>query len=108
MIDDQLTKSCITAVGKAAGKQITTIEGLEKDGKLHPLQEAFLKADAMECGYCTSGMIVAGVALLKKNPRPSRDEIVTHMNRNVCRCGTYQRIVSAIQMASSNSAEASQ
>jgi aerobic-type carbon monoxide dehydrogenase small subunit (CoxS/CutS family) len=107
LIDDQLTKSCVTPVGRAAGKQITTIEGLSKDGQLHPVQTAFLKADAMECGYCTSGMIVAGVALLKKNPQPNHDEIVAHMNRNVCRCGTYQRIVAAIEMASGSSREAS-
>ena len=107
LIDGQLMRSCITPTGRAAGKQITTIEGLEKDGKLHPVQEAFLKADAMECGYCTSGMIVAGVALLNKNPRPKREEIVAHMNRNVCRCGTYQRIVAAIESASNTAGEAS-
>ncbi|MGH9881915.1 MAG: (2Fe-2S)-binding protein, partial [Pyrinomonadaceae bacterium] len=66
LIDDQLARSCITPVGRVAGKRITTIEGLAKDGRLHPLQEAFLKADALQCGYCTSGMIMAGVALLKK------------------------------------------
>jgi aerobic-type carbon monoxide dehydrogenase small subunit (CoxS/CutS family) len=107
LIDGQVMKSCITPVGRASGKQVTTIEGLEKDGKLHPVQEAFLKADAMECGYCTSGMIVAGVALLNKNPRPNREEIIAHMNRNVCRCGTYQRIVAAIELASNSSGEAS-
>ncbi len=100
LIDGLATRSCITQVGRAAGKEITTIEGLEKDGKLHPLQEAFIKADAMQCAYCTSGMIMAGAALLSKNPRPNRDEIVTGMNGNICRCGTYQRIVEAIQLAS--------
>src|SRR3989441_11693067 len=74
LLDGQPTRSCITAVGRAAGKSITTIEGLEKDGRLHPLQEAFLKADAMQCAYCTAGMIMAGVGLLSKNPHPSRDE----------------------------------
>src|SRR5471030_2752072 len=73
LLDGQPTRSCITQVGRAAGKQITTIEGLEKDGQLHPLQEAFIKADAMQCAYCTSGMIMSGAALLTKNPRPSRD-----------------------------------
>jgi aerobic-type carbon monoxide dehydrogenase small subunit (CoxS/CutS family) len=100
LMDGQPTRSCITQVGRAVGKQITTIEGLEKDGRLHPLQEAFIKADAMQCAYCTSGMIVAGAALLSKNPRPNRDEIISGMNRNICRCGTYQRIVNAIEMAS--------
>lgn len=99
LIDGQQQRSCVMPVGKAAGKQITTIEGLEKNGQLHPLQEAFLKADAMQCGYCTPGMIMAGVALLNKNARPTRDEIAQHMERNVCRCGTYLRIIAAIQMA---------
>src|SRR5438093_61137 len=98
LLDGQPTRSCITQVGRAAGKQITTIEGLEKDGRLHPVQEAFLKADAMQCAYCTSGMIMSGVALLNKNPRPARDEIIRHMDGNVCRCGTYQRIVTAIAL----------
>jgi aerobic-type carbon monoxide dehydrogenase small subunit (CoxS/CutS family) len=99
LVDGQQTRSCVTPVGRVAGKRITTIEGVEKDGNLHPLQEAFLKADAMQCGYCTPGMIMSGLALLNKNPRPTREEIVRHMDRNVCRCGTYLRIVAAIQMA---------
>jgi aerobic-type carbon monoxide dehydrogenase small subunit (CoxS/CutS family) len=99
LIDGQAIRSCITQVGKVADKQITTIEGLEKDGQLHPLQEAFLKADAMQCGYCTPGMIMSGVDLLNKNRQPTRDEIIRHMDRNVCRCGTYLRIITAIQMA---------
>ena len=97
LIDGLPTKSCITPVGRIAGKQITTIEGLEKDGQLHPVQEAFLKADAMQCAHCTSGMIMASVGLLAKNSRPNRDEIVKGMNGNVCRCGVYQRIVAAIE-----------
>ena len=100
LIDGQTTRSCTMPVGKVAGKQITTIEGLEKDGQLHPVQVAFIEADAMQCGYCTSGMIMAGVGLLKKNAKPSRAEIVKHMDRNVCRCCTYQRIVKAIEIAS--------
>jgi len=99
LIDGQQTRSCITQVGRVANKQITTIEGLEKNGQLHPLQEAFLKADAMQCGYCTPGMIMSGVALLDKTPRPTREQIVQHMNGNICRCGTYLRIIAAIQMA---------
>jgi aerobic-type carbon monoxide dehydrogenase small subunit (CoxS/CutS family) len=97
LIDGLPTKSCVMAVGRIASRQITTIEGLEKDGRLHPVQEAFLKADAMQCAYCTSGMIMASVGLLSKNPRPNRDEIVKGMNGNVCRCGTYQRIIAAIE-----------
>lgn len=104
LLNGQLTRSCVTQVGRAAGKQITTIEGLEKDGKLHPLQEAFIKADAMQCAFCTSGMIMAATALLSKNARPSRDEIVSGMNRNICRCGVYQRIIEAIQIASAPTA----
>jgi len=99
IIDGQLTRSCVTPVAKAAGKNITTIEGLAKEGKLHPLQEAFIKADAMQCAYCTSGMIVAASALLNRNAHPTREEIVGFMNVNVCRCGVYQRIVEAIQIA---------
>jgi aerobic-type carbon monoxide dehydrogenase small subunit (CoxS/CutS family) len=100
LLDGQLTRSCVTQVGRAAGKQITTIEGLEKDGKLSALQEAFIEADAMQCAYCTSGMIMAASALLTKNAKPSRDEIITGMNRNICRCGVYQRIIEAVQIAS--------
>ena len=100
LIDGVATRSCITQVGRAVGKQITTIEGLEKDGKLSSLQEAFIKADAMQCAYCTSGMIMSATALLNKNSRPSREEIVSGMNGNICRCGTYQRIIEAIQIAS--------
>ena len=107
LLDGQPARSCITQVGRAAGKQITTIEGLEKDGKLHPLQEAFIKADAMQCAYCTSGMIMAGAALLTRTPRPSRDEIVGGMNGNICRCGTYQRIINAIEIASGTAKEVS-
>jgi aerobic-type carbon monoxide dehydrogenase small subunit (CoxS/CutS family) len=92
-------------VGKVASKQITTIEGLQKNHKLHPLQEAFIEADALQCGYCTSGMIMSALALLKKNPKPSRTDIVKHMDRNICRCGTYLRIVKAIEIASGQSQE---
>ena len=100
LLDAQPIRSCTTQVGRAAGKQIVTIEGLEKDGKLHPLQEALIKADAMQCAYCTSGMIMSASALLNKNPKPSRDDIISGMNGNICRCGTYQRIIEAIRMAS--------
>jgi aerobic-type carbon monoxide dehydrogenase small subunit (CoxS/CutS family) len=99
LVEAQVMRSCVTPVARVSGKQITTIEGMEKDGKLHPLQEAFLKADALQCGYCTSGMIIAAASLLNKNPKPSRDEIIKHMDGNVCRCGTYPRIVNAIEIA---------
>src|SRR5262245_58320956 len=82
-------RSCITKVGAVAGKPIMTIEGVAPNGQLHPLQQAFLEADALQCGYCTSGMIMAGVALLNKTPSPGQAEIVRFMEGNICRCGTY-------------------
>jgi len=100
LLDGQPVRSCITQIARAAGKQITTIEGLEHDGKLHPLQDAFIKADAMQCAYCTAGMLMAAAALLKKTAKPTREEIIEGMNGNICRCGTYQRIIEAIQIAS--------
>jgi aerobic-type carbon monoxide dehydrogenase small subunit (CoxS/CutS family) len=103
LIDGVATRSCITSVERAAGKQIRTIEGLEKDGRLHPLQEAFLKGDAMQCGYCTSGMILSAAALLAQNATPTREQIIEHMNGNICRCCTYERIIAAIQIASGGS-----
>ena len=99
LVEGQAMRSCVTPVARVSDKQITTIEGMEQDGRLHPLQEAFLKADALQCGYCTSGMIIAAASLLNKNPKPSRDEIIKHMDGNVCRCGTYPRIVNAIEIA---------
>jgi len=105
LVEGQAMRSCVTPVSRVSDKQITTIEGMEQDGKLHPLQEAFLKADALQCGYCTSGMIMAAAALLKKNAKPSRDEIVKHMDGNVCRCGTYPRIVNAIEIAAGTAKE---
>jgi len=99
LIDGLPRRSCITKVGTVADRQITTIEGLEQGGKLHPLQQAFLDAGAMQCAYCTSGMIMSASALLRSNPNPSVPEIVRFMEGNVCRCGTYLRIVAAIQQA---------
>jgi aerobic-type carbon monoxide dehydrogenase small subunit (CoxS/CutS family) len=96
-------KSCRTPVSRAAAAPVTTIEGLERDGRLHPLQQAFMDERAMQCGYCTSGMIMAALALLKTTPAPTTDEIVRGMNGNVCRCGTYPQIVAAIQRAASAS-----
>ena len=105
LVDGQVMRSCVTPVGRVSDKQVTTIEGLEKDGKLTPLQEAFLKADALQCGYCTAGMVVAASNLLSKNPKPTREEIVKHMDGNICRCGTYLRIVRAIQIAAGTAKE---
>lgn len=100
LIDGEARRSCITAVGAVVQKQITTIEGLEKDGRLHPLQEAFLSEGALQCGYCTSGMILSACGLLRKNPRPTETEIIDFMQGNICRCGTYPRVVAAILRAS--------
>jgi nicotinate dehydrogenase subunit A len=104
LIDGKAQRSCITRVGAVAQKQITTIEGLAQDGQLHPVQQAFLDSEAMQCAYCTSGMIMSAVALLKQNPAPNQGQIIDFMDGNVCRCGTYPRIVSAIQQASKNMA----
>jgi aerobic-type carbon monoxide dehydrogenase small subunit (CoxS/CutS family) len=107
LIDGAPARSCITKLGAVAAREITTIEGLEKDGRLHPLQQAFLDAGAMQCAYCTSGMIVTGAALLRQNPDPSRQEIVEYMDGNICRCGTYTRIIAAIRTAARAVKEAS-
>jgi aerobic-type carbon monoxide dehydrogenase small subunit (CoxS/CutS family) len=103
LTDGKAVRSCVLPVGRAVGKQITTIEGLEKDGRLHPLQEAFLQTDAMQCAYCTSGMIMSGVALLKEKPHPSRQQIIEYMDGNICRCGIYERIIAAIETAAGHS-----
>jgi isoquinoline 1-oxidoreductase subunit alpha len=99
LIDGRAVRSCLTQAASAEGKQVTTVEGLERNGYLHPLQEAFLAVDAMQCGYCTAGMIMSGVGLLKKTPNPTDAEILRAMEGNVCRCGTYPRIVAAIRQA---------
>lgn len=99
LIDGVPAHSCLTKVGAVAGKRIVTIEGLAADGKLHPVQEAFLEADAMQCGWCTPGMILGAVGLLARNPHPSDAEIVSGMNGHICRCGTYPRVVAAIHAA---------
>jgi aerobic-type carbon monoxide dehydrogenase small subunit (CoxS/CutS family) len=99
LIDGKAQRSCVTKAGTVSQKRVTTIEGLASGGQLHPVQEAFLEAGAMQCGYCTSGMIMSAVALLQRNPTPKENEIIAFMDGNVCRCGTYPRIVSAIQKA---------
>jgi aerobic-type carbon monoxide dehydrogenase small subunit (CoxS/CutS family) len=99
LVEGQPVKSCLTKVGAVAGKRVVTIEGLAPEGKLHPVQEAFLEAEAMQCGWCTPGMIMGAVALLARTPHPTEQEIVTGMNGHICRCGTYPRVVRAVQAA---------
>ena len=99
LIDGQATRSCLTQVGNVADKQITTIEGLARNGKLHPLQEAFLSVDAMQCGYCIPGMLMNSAGLLKKNAHPTEAEIAHAMEGNICRCGSHPRILEAIRRA---------
>jgi len=101
LIDGTATRSCLSPVAAAVGKQITTIEGLERNGQLHPVQEAFLQAEAFQCGYCTSGAILSAVALLDKSPHPTDQQILASLEGNVCRCGTYPRILDAVRAAAS-------
>jgi aerobic-type carbon monoxide dehydrogenase small subunit (CoxS/CutS family) len=99
LIDGAPRRSCLTPVGDAEGKAITTIEGLAKDGRLHPLQEAFLAEEAMQCAYCTSGMIMSAAGLLRSDANPSESRIKDFLDGNICRCGTHPRIVAAVQRA---------
>jgi aerobic-type carbon monoxide dehydrogenase small subunit (CoxS/CutS family) len=99
LVNDEAVRSCNTSMKEIQGKEVTTIEGLAVDGKLHPLQEAFMAHDALQCGYCTPGMILNAYALLRKNPRPSEAQVIEGMNDNLCRCGAHQRIVQAIMAA---------
>jgi aerobic-type carbon monoxide dehydrogenase small subunit (CoxS/CutS family) len=106
LIEGKAQRSCVTRVGSVGQKQITTIEGLAAGDQLHAVQRAFLDVGALQCGYCTSGMIMSAVALLKKNPSPSESQIVDYMDGIVCRCGTYARIMSAIQKAAKSGSAA--
>jgi aerobic-type carbon monoxide dehydrogenase small subunit (CoxS/CutS family) len=99
LIEGKPQRSCIMKVASAAQRKITTIEGLATGEQLHPVQRAFLEEGAMQCGYCTPGMIMSAVALLKQNSHPTRSQIVDFMDGNICRCGTYARIVAAIEKA---------
>lgn len=99
LIDGKAQRSCVTRVGSLDQKPITTIEGLAEGDRLHPVQQAFLDAQAMQCGYCTSGMIMSAVSLLRRNPAPKESELIDFMDGNVCRCGTYARILTAIKNA---------
>ena len=99
LLDDRAVRSCITLMSDVAGHSVTTIEGLASNGKLHPVQAAFLDTQAMQCGYCTPGMIMSTVSLLRRNPHPSEDQIRDALAGNLCRCAVYQRILSAVQRA---------
>jgi len=99
LVDGQPMKSCLTKVAGVAGKRIVTIEGLAPAGKLHPVQEAFLEAGALQCGWCTPGMIMGAVGLLKRFPNASEADIVKGMDGHICRCGTYPLVVAAIRAA---------
>jgi aerobic-type carbon monoxide dehydrogenase small subunit (CoxS/CutS family) len=99
VVNNEAVRSCQTAVKDVKGKEVLTIEGLAKNGKLHPLQKAFMEHDALQCGYCTPGMIMNAYAFLRRNPRPSHSQIIEGMEDNLCRCGAHNRIVQAIQTA---------
>jgi carbon-monoxide dehydrogenase small subunit len=96
LIDNEPVRSCMTPVSEVAGKSVVTIEGLEEEGRLHPVQQAFIDHDALQCGFCTPGMIITAVGLLGKNPDPTRKEIVSGLEDNLCRCGAHTRIIDAV------------
>lgn len=99
LIDNEPVRSCTLAVSEVAGKKVITVEGLATNGNLHPVQKAFIAHDALQCGYCTPGMIMNAVGLLLKNPQPSEQEIIRDMEGNLCRCGAHMRIIKAVQTA---------
>jgi len=99
LIDKEPTRSCMTAVSDIAGKEVITIEGLARGTRLHPVQQAFVDHDALQCGYCTPGMIMTATGLLLKNPSPSRGEIINGLEENLCRCGAHTRILDAVETA---------
>jgi len=99
LVDDRAVRSCVIPVRSIKDKNILTIEGLAKNGKLHPIQEAFIKHDALQCGFCTPGMILNAYSLLLSNPQPTREEIIEGMEYNLCRCGVHVRIIRAIESA---------
>ena len=99
LIDQEPARSCMLSIGDVQGKHVVTIEGLAKDGKLHPLQKAFLEHDALQCGYCTPGMIMNAPGLLLQNPSPSTEQIKEGMENNFCRCGAHVRIIDAVHSA---------
>jgi len=99
LVDNEAQRSCQLTLGNINGKSVITVEGLANKASLHPVQQAFIDEEALQCGYCTPGMIMTAVALLHKNPTPSESEIVDEMDNNLCRCGSYKRIVQAIKSA---------
>lgn len=99
LIDDEPVRSCTLPVGDVSGKRVVTIEGLSRNGRLHPLQQAFIDNDALQCGFCTPGMILTAAGFLKKNPSPSRQEIVDALEDNLCRCGAHEHIIDAVETA---------
>jgi len=102
LVDKEAVRSCSTPVKDVAGKQVMTIEGLAAGGPLHPIQEAFVKHSAFQCGYCTPGMVLSAYALLMKKPHATREEIVQHMDDNLCRCGSHVRVLEAVQEAAAS------
>ncbi len=101
LIDEEPVRSCMQTAGDVAGRKVTTIEGLASDEGLHPIQQAFVDHDALQCGYCTPGMIMSAYGLLAKNPDPSEDEIIQGLENNLCRCAAHKRIVAAVRSAAS-------
>jgi aerobic-type carbon monoxide dehydrogenase small subunit (CoxS/CutS family) len=101
LVDGEATRSCVTPLSAVAGREVTTIEGLAQGGKLHPVQQAWIEAQAPQCGYCQAGQIMSAVALLGRTPAPTDDQIMDAMSGNLCRCGTYGRIFRAIKLAAS-------
>jgi len=104
LVDGVALRACMTSLGEATGRSVTTIEGLAEGAQLHPVQQAFLEAGAFQCGYCTPGMIIATVSLLHRTDRPSDDEIRSALDGNLCRCGGYLRILEAVRIAARRSA----
>jgi aerobic-type carbon monoxide dehydrogenase small subunit (CoxS/CutS family) len=99
LVDEKAVRSCMMPVKMVAGKEVLTIEGLAQNGVLHPLQQAFVEHDALQCGFCTSGMILTAYSLLKDNPQPSDSEIIRGMDHNLCRCTSYVRVIKAVRSA---------
>lgn len=99
LVDDQVTRACVARLAAVSGKPITTIEAVATGDRLHPVQQAFLEVEAFQCGYCTPGMVMATIGLLRAKPDPTEQDIAKFMDRNVCRCGTYPRIVHAVRLA---------
>ena len=99
LIDNEPVRSCMVPFSSVSGKSIITVEGLAKKGKLHPLQKAFIEHDALQCGFCTPGMLMTAAGLLEKNPNPSKEEIISGLEDNLCRCGAHNRIIDAVQTA---------